>query len=252
MIEIGILGSSGRMGKLLCQLISEDDSKQARLGPTVSEGNPLHPLLASDVVIDFSQPKALVELANLALQSSSNGKDDAQGKLPAFVIGTTGWDLDARRKIEALAEKTPVLLSSNFSMGVQALLHVLKSHSKMLLDLGYTPVIVETHHRHKKDSPSGTALSLQRAISNSSPGNVQTHSVRAGEVIGQHEITFHGASDHLVLSHTADDRSIFAKGAIEVALWIEKYRREPRPDKKNILSMETFFNHRYGTRSPRS
>jgi 4-hydroxy-tetrahydrodipicolinate reductase len=107
---------------------------------------------------------------------------------------------------------------------VLALTEILRSAAPLLDRLGYQPVIVDTHHKHKKDSPSGTALSLQRAIAPAGPGNVQTHSIRQGEVIGDHEVTFYGAADHLTFGHFAQDRSIFARGAIQCALWLSSQR----------------------------
>jgi 4-hydroxy-tetrahydrodipicolinate reductase len=140
-------------------------------------------------------------------------------------------------------------MSSNFSTGVQALLAVLRAHAPLLEKLGYAPVIVETHHRHKKDAPSGTALSLQRAISPAGPGNLQTHAVRAGEVVGDHEVIFYGPGDHLTFGHFAQDRSVFARGAIEAALWLAsrsaRLDAPPVSGSSPILGMEQFFQERY-------
>jgi 4-hydroxy-tetrahydrodipicolinate reductase len=117
-----------------------------------------------------------------------------------------------------------------------ALLHFLKSASPLLEKLGYTPVVTETHHKHKKDMPSGTAISIQRAIAPAGPGNVQTHSVRAGEIIGDHEVTFYGPGDHLTFGHFAQDRSIFARGAIDCALWLSSKKGQT-----GLFSIEDFF-----------
>jgi 4-hydroxy-tetrahydrodipicolinate reductase len=215
-IRVGLLGSTGRMGKWVIELLDTEFKTKAQLCAQAGKDESLPPLLDADVVIDFSSTEAMLALAELALKSS--------GKLPAFVVGSTGWKIDERRKLEELPKKTPVLISSNFSTGVLALIDILKQASPILEKLGYTPVVVETHHRHKKDAPSGTALSLQRAIAPAGPGNVQTHAVRAGEVIGDHEVTFYGLGDHLTVGHFAQDRSIFARGAIDVALWLANKR----------------------------
>jgi dihydrodipicolinate reductase len=98
---------------------------------------------------------------------------------------------------------------------------------------------VETHHRHKKDSPSGTAITLQRAISPDDPNQIQTHSIRAGEVIGEHTIGFYGRADKITLSHSAQDRSLFARGAIEVALWLAQKNRQDSP--QSILKMDHYL-----------
>jgi 4-hydroxy-tetrahydrodipicolinate reductase len=228
MIQIGVLGAQGRMGKLVCSLIQGEFSAKAGLKTQADRGANLDGLLDCDAVVDFSQPEAMLELAELALKRGP--------RLPAFVVGSTGWKPEQRARLEALAGKTPVLMSSNFSIGVLALLEILRSAAPLLEKLGYTPSIVETHHKHKKDAPSGTAISLQRAISPSGPGNVQTHSVRSGEIIGDHEVTFHGSADHITLGHFAQDRSIFARGAIEAALWLAG-----KPATGRITSVDSFF-----------
>jgi 4-hydroxy-tetrahydrodipicolinate reductase len=229
-IRIAILGSTGRMGKWVAQLVQSEFQAKAQVVAQAGDGDNLDPLLAADVVIDFSAPAAMLALTELALKKSA--------PLPAFVVGSTGWKLDERRKLEELSEKTPVLMSSNFSTGVLALLDLLKQASPLMEKLGYTPVVVETHHKHKKDAPSGTALSIQRAISPAGPGNVQTHAIRSGEIIGDHEVIFYGPGDHLTFGHFAQDRSIFARGAIDVALWLETKRKSPS---KGLTGIEKYF-----------
>lgn len=232
MIRVGLLGANGRMGDWVQRLLESEFSKRATLTVSASRGEILSALLKCDAVIDFSAPSAMLALAQEALAHTDT--------LPVFVVGSTGWKLDEKRTLEALAERTPVLMSSNFSTGVLALQEILRNAAPLLEKLGYTPVIVETHHKHKKDAPSGTALSLQRAISPAGPGNVQTHSVRAGEIIGDHEVTFYGPGDTITIKHHAMDRSIFARGAIEAALWIAD-NREALSGKKTLIGIETFF-----------
>jgi dihydrodipicolinate reductase len=156
-------------------------------------------------------------------------------------VASTGWKLEERKLLEAYSKKTPLLISANFSMGVLALMEILRTASPLLETLGYNPVVTETHHRHNKDSPSGTALSLQRVIAPAGPGNVQTHSIRAGEIIGDHEVSFYGPADHLTFGHFAQDRSVFARGAIEAALWLATKRAA---GVTGIASMEAFFRER--------
>lgn len=230
--KIGVLGSKGRMGEWVTRLLAAEFPDKATLHATADRGEPFDGFLSCDAVIDFSSPAAALSLVGTALRNTGE-------QLPAFVIGSTGWKLDERRVLEQLAAKTPVLISSNFSTGVLGLLELLKQAAPLFERLGYTPVIVETHHKHKKDAPSGTALSLQRAISPAGPGNIQTHSVRAGEVIGDHEVTFYGPGDSVSLRHHAQDRSIFARGAIETAIWLSK-SRAGHPEGK-LLSMDDYF-----------
>jgi 4-hydroxy-tetrahydrodipicolinate reductase len=106
--------------------------------------------------------------------------------------------------------------------------------------MGYTPVLVEGHHRHKKDAPSGTALTLRTCVDAESPSSVQTHAIRAGEIIGDHEVTFHGPSDHLVFGHYAQNRSLFARGALEVVHWLAVLRTQGATGR--TLTMEDWFS----------
>src|SRR5262249_26475331 len=154
----------------------DEFKEQATLAASADQGDPLAPILATDVIIDFSSPAGVVALVAAAQASGSSDP----GELPALVIGSTGWKIDDRSQWEKPAASVPIMMSSNFPTGVLALLEILRQASPLLEKLGYLPVIVETHHRHKKDSPSGTALSIQRTVSPAGPGNVQTHSVRAG------------------------------------------------------------------------
>jgi 4-hydroxy-tetrahydrodipicolinate reductase len=236
-IRLGLLGASGRMGQWVTRLVESEFASQATLGAKPGRGASPEALLEMDAVIDFSLPEAMLPLAQAAI-----GKKG--GSLPAFVVGSTGWKTDGRDVLEKLAQRTPVILASNFSTGVLALQEILKSAAPLLEKLGYTPVILDTHHRHKKDAPSGTALSLQRAIAPSGPGNVQTHSIRAGEVIGDHEITFYGPGDHLTIGHFAQDRSIFARGAIDAALWLAAKRSDSKRP-AGLIGMDAFFRERY-------
>lgn len=232
MIRVGLLGAHGRMGQWVAKLLQSEYLKVAKIEAIIGRNDRPEALLNADVVIDFSSPGAMQSLAVLALKH--------EGPLPAFVIGSTGWKPEERKLLEELSKKTPVLISSNFSTGVLAICDILRYAAPLLEKLGYTPVIVETHHQHKKDAPSGTALSLQRAISAENPNNVQTLSVRGGEIIGDHEVTFYGPGDHITLGHFAQDRSIFARGAIDVALWLSQRKTGVRA-LKGIVPIEKYF-----------
>jgi 4-hydroxy-tetrahydrodipicolinate reductase len=243
MIKIGLLGAKGRMGQSVTLLLATEFSSVATLSAGVSRGDSLDPLFQTDVVIDFSSPTAFLTLAKKVL-SHNKGVPHI---MPAFVVGSTGWTPEGEKTLEELGSRAPVLMASNFSTGVSALARILQQASPLLEKLGYTPVIVEAHHEHKVDSPSGTALSLQRAIRPSNPSSVQTHSIRAGEVIGDHEITFYGKNDQITLRHSAKDRSIFARGAIQAALWLAQNRSIHSP--QGLLSMEHYF-HALTERNP--
>lgn len=232
MIRIGLLGSRGRMGSLITKLLDSEYSEQAILAASVDRGDPATDLLNTDVVIDFSGPGALSSLLK-TLESSPHS--------PAILTGTTGLTKQQLNELETASAKTLVLASANFSVGVTALIHLLRQFSPTLLQLGYTPVVTETHHRHKKDAPSGTALALCRAIATDQPDKVQTHSIRAGEIVGDHEVAFFGPADTLTITHHAMDRSIFARGAIDVALWLAK-RRKAAPNETGLMTMESYLN----------
>ena len=236
MIHVGLLGKAGRMGQWVTRLLEEEFSGRARLTASIGKGDSLDPLFECDVIIDFSLPEAAAAAVEVSMK--------AKRTKPAWVIGSTGWTAAQRESLEKLANVTPVLMSSNFSTGVLALAEILDQASPLLKKLGYTPVLVDTHHRHKKDSPSGTALMLQKVISPASPSSVQTQSVRAGEIVGDHEVTFYGPGDHLTLGHFAQDRSVFARGAIEAALWLVE-RRSNLSATGEILGMTTFFREKF-------
>ena len=221
------------MGQQVEKLIKTEFSKSCIVSAAPSRNDSLEPLLKVDVVIDFSSAGAMASLARLALLQSS--------KVPAFVIGSTGWTDMELEVIKHLSHKTTALESSNFSTGIYTLRKILKDYSPFLKKLGYTPTLLEVHHEHKKDAPSGTALSLQKEIDPLHPGQIQTHSIRAGEVIGDHTVTFYGKGDRITVSHSAQDRSIFARGAIEVALWLAQ-SRESKELPTGLLNMDHYFN----------
>jgi 4-hydroxy-tetrahydrodipicolinate reductase len=230
--RIGVLGAKGRMGReVIAALAHARYTDKALTGPFADQGDSLSSLLAgSDTIIDFSAPEAVLALVRAAEKIE---------RPPALVVGSTGWKIDDRRLVETYANRAPVIMASNFSTGIMALLEILRHYSPLLQAMGYTPVITDIHHRHKKDAPSGTALSLQRSVS-LSPGNVETHSIRAGEVIGDHEVMFYGNGDRIQFAHLAQDRSIFAMGAIDAALWLHEQRLADRVT-KGLTGMEPYF-----------
>lgn len=229
MIRLGLLGSSGRMGALISQLVATEFPHDFALKIAARRGDPLEPLLESDLVIDVSLPPVMSQLATLAIQKGKG--------LPKFVVGSTGWTPEGSAILDQLARLSPVLVSSNFSPGIHLVSSILKDYSPLLEKLGYHPILIEKHHRHKKDAPSGTAKTLQRTIDPKNPDRIQTHSIRAGEIIGDHEVSFYSRGDVVTLSHHAQDRSIFARGALEVARWLHQNpSSSPR-----VLGMNDYF-----------
>lgn len=226
------------MGRILQQLLKDEFADKTQVAALIGNGQPMAPLLDCDVVIDFTLTPASCAFAKTLTDAN-------RPQLPAWVIGTTGFSYDEKKLLEEAAKKTPTILAANYSTGVLALYSILKHAAPLLDKLGYKPVIVEAHHQHKKDAPSGTAVSMQRVISPAGPGNVQTHSIRAGEVIGDHAAHFYGKADEIVISHAAQDRTIFARGAIEAALWVAGKRGQGGGA---LLTGDAFFADRFGAK----
>lgn len=230
-IRVGVLGATGRMGRQVCDLIKRECltpeitlGAQICPGPISHRGSNLESLiLDSDVIIDFSSPEALGQLQIAGLKVMAEGKSSS---LPSLVIGSTGWGKgDPQDILRPYAENGKALISSNFSTGVLALTHLVRLSAPLFKRLGYTATLIETHHRHKKDAPSGTAISIRNAMAPSfgketSTPEVPTLSIRAGEIIGEHELRYYGTSDELWFGHRAHDRSLFARGALHVAVWL--------------------------------
>jgi 4-hydroxy-tetrahydrodipicolinate reductase len=223
-IKLALIGASGRMGTLVLESVDRFKIKHVDLHSA-----------EADVVLDFSSPDAVVQW----IKESLDGSFDSSA-LPALVIGSTGWSKAQERWVKKYSRLAPVLMSSNFSIGVYALRLFLQSAGPMMDRLGYVSAITETHHVHKKDSPSGTAVSLQKLLKKTTSKPVKVSSFRKGEVIGDHLVSFRGPSDELTIGHHAFDRSIFAKGALEACVWLVKMRKAKKY-KKGLFTMDQFF-----------
>ena len=182
----------------------------------------------SDVLIDFSLPAGTLGVIDACIAR----------KTP-MIIGTTGIDEAGVKKIEAVAKMVPVVFAPNMSVGVNLLFKVAGEVAKALGD-DYDVEIVETHHRFKKDAPSGTALGLARSIADALGRDLSTdavygregavgertkreigiHAVRGGDVVGDHVITFAGLGERIELTHRAHSRETFVRGALRAAKWI--------------------------------
>jgi len=219
MKDIVVTGAKGRMGRRIIELINE--SEDLRLIGEIDLNDDLLKVLAkSDLIIDFSTPKASEKNAAMAAES---GKP--------IVIGTTGFTDKQKHSITKASESTAVLLAPNMSIGINVMFDLIERSAKNLSDV-YRTEIVETHHAEKKDSPSGTALGMLSKLGASdcdaticegdedASGNLIVRSYRRGEVKGDHEIKFSCLGETLTISHHAEDRTIFARGAINAARWI--------------------------------
>ena len=227
MTAIGIIGSEGRMGKALIEAITAAGATLS--GGIDAGGDPIALARISDVLVDFSSPKALV--ANL-------GAAVAAGK--PIIIGTTGLDEDHHRAIDDAARHIAVLQTGNTSLGVTLLARLVREAAARL-GPEWDIEIAELHHRHKVDAPSGTALLLGEAaasgrgviLATSSErgrdgvtgaralGAIGFASLRGGSAAGDHTVLIAGEGERLELTHRAENRSIFAKGAVKAALWLK-------------------------------
>jgi len=237
MTTIGILGANGRMGRAIAEIASELDTGVAGgvdlhgsvHGP---HADPMSLARASDVLVDFSAPAALAGHLETALAAG----------VP-IVIGTTGLQSEHHRLIDdSAARGLAVLQSANTSLGVNLLGHLVREAAARL-GADWDIEIVEMHHRHKVDAPSGTALLLGAAAADGrgstlddlsrydriahgkdmprEEGTIGYASLRGGSVAGDHMVVFAGASERIELGHRAENRAIFARGAIKACLWLQ-------------------------------
>lgn len=168
------------------------------------------PMKECDVAIDFSHANAIDEICRAALH---HGK--------SLVIGTTGHSQEQRTIIEEAAHSIPIVFASNFSVGVNVLFWLTRKTAE-LLGADFSPEIIETHHKMKKDAPSGTAKTLRDILktANKTRREILIRSIREGEVVGEHTVLFNGLGEQLGLRHRAANREIFASGALRAAKWI--------------------------------
>ena len=226
MTSIGIYGSLGRMGQAIAAAAPEMNAQVA--GGADVRDDPLAIAAAADVLIDFSAPQALE--AHLAAARAAGRP---------IVIGTTGLSPQHHALIDAAAREIAVLQTGNTSLGI-GLLQRLVREAAARLGADWDIEIIEMHHRHKADAPSGTALMLGNAaaagmgttlaeaevtdragtVGPRSSGTIGLASLRGGSVVGDHSVVFATQGERIELIHRADDRAIFARGAVKAALWL--------------------------------
>jgi len=206
-VRVLLIGAAGRMGRTVLDLAQGD--REINIAAECDLGDAIAPAMKNcDVAIDFSQADSTDEICRAALQ---DGKP--------LVIGTTGHSQQQRKTIEQTAQSVPIVLASNFSVGVNVLFWLTQKAAELLGE-DFNPEIAETHHTMKKDAPSGTAKTLAdilRAVRNS---EIPIQSIREGDVVGEHIVIFSGPGESLELRHRAANRGIFAGGALRAAKWI--------------------------------
>lgn len=201
-LKIVVAGQTGRMSLALVRAIARSDGL-ALIGTIGRNDDPLPLMARAEALIDFTTPEASVALAALA----------AQARI-VHVLGTTGFSEADEAKIRAAARHAVIVKSGNMSLGVNLLAVLVKQAAEALP--GFDLRVFEMHHRNKADAPSGTALMLGKA---SGRGEVQYASLRAGTVVGEHAVILAGQGERLELRHIAEDRAIFAEGALAAAKW---------------------------------
>jgi 4-hydroxy-tetrahydrodipicolinate reductase len=212
-MKIAINGACGRMGRTVERLAKEAGVEvAARIDVAAEPGTVRRLESKADALIDFSTPEATMERLEDCLKTGT-----------PHVICTTGFTDAQKAKIAEAAKRIPVILASNTSVGVNRLFKVVPEIAKTL-GADYDLDLVETHHRFKKDAPSGTAKTLAERIEAATGRKVTVHAVRSGDVVGEHRVIFGTLGDSIEIVHRASSRDIFAKGAIDAAKWLAKAR----------------------------
>jgi len=242
-INLAITGCLGRMGQ---QLIKSSKSNKSFKLVALTENMPINKKIAgikinlntdqvfktTDVIIDFTIPKCTLEILKIASKIKKR-----------VVIGTTGFTQKQEILIKEYSKKIPILKAGNMSLGVNLLMYLTEIASGSLGD-NYLSKVFEIHHKHKKDYPSGTALMLGKGIADGKNKNINNligkkflnkksfpfgkkinfNSIRKGEIIGEHEVTFSSGKEIITLNHEAFDRALYSDGALTAAKWLTSKR----------------------------
>jgi len=221
MIKIGIAGACGKMGRRIYELAGLDQGLEVGLA-LEKKGTPLigrdlgkikvssnlDGLFLVDVLVDFTLPEAV-----------DTHLDYVAKYKKAYVLGTTGLTDAQKSKVEEVSRVVPVVFTPNMSVGVNVLLSVLPEIAKKL-GPDYSVEIIEAHHKAKKDAPSGTAKKLAEVITQVTKKSIPTHSIRLGDIFGDHTVVLCGNSERIEIKHQAHSRDLFVVGALKAAKWI--------------------------------
>lgn len=246
---IAVMGASGRMGQMLIKLVNDSDAAHlvavteraghdwagrdlgecmggAATGVMV-HSDPIDAIVNAQAVIDFTSPEATVAHAQLTAQARC-----------VHVIGTTGMDDSHDQALTHASRHATIIQAGNMSLGVNLLVQITKQVAAAL-DEDFDIEVIEAHHHHKVDAPSGTALMLGQAAADGrgvdlhvakdsgrdgitgarQRGHIGFSAIRGGDIVGEHDVLFAGQGERIVLRHVATDRAIFARGALKAALW---------------------------------
>jgi 4-hydroxy-tetrahydrodipicolinate reductase len=222
-VQVLLIGAAGRMGQTVLDLAHSD--REIEVAAQCDLGDSIEPAMKNcDVAIDFSQADSIDEICRAALQHRKS-----------LVIGTTGHSQQQRKTIQETAHSVPIVLASNFSVGVNVLFWLTQKAAE-LLGSDFNPEIVETHHTMKKDAPSGTAKTLAEILKAVRNSEISIQSIREGDVVGEHTVVFRGPGERLELTHRAANRGIFALGALRAAKWIV-HKRTGLYSMKDVLGL---------------
>ena len=266
-IKLAVNGAAGRMGRQLLGAISErpdatlsgasDAPGQASIGVDASvlsggnsagvvvEDNLSNIVKSSQVIVDFTAPKVSLAVLEAAVDTNT-----------AVVIGTTGFDPDQLEQLHSYAQRMPIMFAPNYSVGVTVTLDLLAKAARALGD-DYDVEVIEAHHRHKVDAPSGTAIKMGEVVAEALGRDLATcaiygrqgitgeretktigfETIRAGDIIGDHTVLFAGNGERIEITHKATDRMTFARGAIRAAVWLST---QPAGiyDMRNVLGLD--------------
>ena len=237
MVRIIMHGCNGHMGQVITGIVNEDADAEIVAGIDLrndrENGYPVFSSLKectveADVIIDFASPKAEDALIDYCVEK----------KIPV-VVCTTGLSPEQLEHIKNASGEVAVLKSANMSLGVNTLLKLLKDAAKVLAPAGFDMEIVEKHHKHKVDAPSGTALAMADSINEAlggaytytydrsqrreerDPREIGISAVRGGNIVGEHEVIFAGLDEVIEFKHTAYSKAVFAKGAVSAAKFLK-------------------------------
>ena len=244
-MKVAILGAAGRMGQMLVKLAEADARLEVVARIDVVPGYDAQWPSGTEAVVDFSFHTAVAENVEKAA---------AQGI--AYVIGTTGLTPEEQARVDACAAKIPIVQAANYSLGVNLLLDLVR-RAAATLGVEYDIEVVEMHHRHKKDAPSGTALMLANAaaqgravkldevacygrqgiVGERPEGEIALHALRGGSVVGDHTVMFAGEVERVEITHKAQGREAFAAGALRAALWAHG-RVAGKYDMRDVLGFD--------------
>ena len=253
-IKLAITGCMGRMGQQLIKTAKKDKSIQLvsltenrliekNISGIIPELNTEKAFNKADVVIDFTSPECTFEVLKIASKLKKR-----------VIIGTTGFLKKEEQLIKEFSKRIPILKAGNMSLGINLLMYLTEITSSSLGN-NYLSKVFEVHHKHKKDYPSGTALMLGKGIASGKNKDfykmmgkkflnkknfpygkkINFNSIRKGEVIGEHEVTFSSGKEIITLNHEAFDRALYSEGAITAAKWIMK-------KKQGLYSMRNLLN----------